>query len=96
MRVQSFDAEEPNIPLSCRTPLACELMPFPYDGQASGFEGYLKEWVELGELDDDDVAMLQESLRTDITREAYSELQARSTLKEQLARAQDVASRIGY
>jgi len=96
MRHQSFDLEEQVIPLSCRTPLSCELMPFPYDGQASGFEGYLKEWVELGELDEEDVAMLQESLRTDITREAYAELQARSTLKEQLARAQEVAARIGY
>jgi len=96
MRYQSFDPEEPNIPLACGTPLACELMPFPYDGQATGFEGYLKEWVELGELDDEDVATLQESLRTDITREAYSELAARADLKDHLARVKEVSARIGY
>lgn len=96
MRLQSFDTEEQVIPLSCRTPFACELMPFPYDGQASGFEGYLKEWVELGELDDDDLATLHESLRTDITREAFSELAARSDLKDHLSRAKEVAARVGY
>lgn len=96
MRHQSFDAEEQVIPLSCRTPLACELMPFPYDGQASGFDGYLKEWVQLGELDEEDVATLQDSLRTDITREAFSELAARADLGEVLGRAKEVAARVGY
>ena len=96
MRYSSFDAEEPLIPLSCRTPLACELMPFPADGQASGFEGYLKEWVELGELDEEDCATLKESLRTDITREAFSELQARASLKDALARARQVEAKVGY
>ena len=96
MRHQSFDPEEQVIPLSCRTPLACELMPFPADGQASGFDKYLKEWVELGELDDEDCATLQESLRSDIVREAFSELQSRAGLKDQLARAREVAARIGY
>jgi ABC-type amino acid transport substrate-binding protein len=96
MRHQSFDAEEPLIPLSCRTPMACELMPFPVDGQPSGFDNYLKEWVELGELDSEDVAMLKESLRVDIVREAFSELEARKELKQPLARAREVAARIGY
>jgi hypothetical protein len=96
MRVNSFDAEEPFIPLSCRTPLACELMPFPPDGVPTGFDGYLQEWVELGELDQDDVAMLKESLRTDIVREAFSELESRAELKPLLQRAREVTARIGY
>ncbi|HEX6512872.1 MAG TPA: ABC transporter substrate-binding protein [Chloroflexota bacterium] len=96
MRHQSFDPEEQVIPLSCRTPLSCELMPFPIDGQATGFDTYLKEWVELGELDEEDVAVLQESVRQDIAREAFSELQARAELKSTLERAREVASRIGY
>jgi len=96
MRVSSFDADEPYIPLSCRTPLACELMPFPIDGVPRGFEGYLQEWVELGELDKEDVAMLKESVRDDIVREAYSELEKRPELKPTLERAREVVARVGY
>ncbi len=96
MRAASFDAEEPHIPLSCKSPLACELMPFPFDGQATGFDEYLQEWVQLGELDQEDVATLNESLRSDLVREAFSELESRKELQATLARAKEVTQRVGY
>lgn len=52
--------------------------------------------VEIGELDKEEVAILQESLRTDIPREAFSELRTRTTLEEQLARAMQVVEKVGY
>src|SRR5262249_4465231 len=54
-RLLSYDPEEQKILLSCRTPENCEEMPFPIDGMPSGFAGYLQEWVDLGELDQEDV-----------------------------------------
>src|SRR5262249_34656417 len=80
-RMLSSDPEERVIPLSCKTPAMCEEMPFPVDGMPSGFAGYLQEWVDLGELDQEDVRHLDESLRLDITEAAFAELAARPELQ---------------
>jgi hypothetical protein len=96
MRMLSHDPEERTIRLSCETPADCEHMPFPIDGLPSGFEGYLQEWVDLGELDQDDAHCLKDSLRLDITREAFEELSGRNELKPELERAREVVDRIGF
>ncbi|HLH22108.1 MAG TPA: ABC transporter substrate-binding protein [Chloroflexota bacterium] len=95
-RLLSYDPDERTIPLSCRTPEMCEEMPFPIDGMPSGFEGYLQEWVDLGELDQDDVRCLDQSLRLDFAEGAFAELAARPELQPELARARAVAERVGF
>ena len=96
MRMQSHDPEERAIALSCRTPAHCEEMPFPIDGMPSNFEGYLQEWVDLGELEPADLEFLQQSLRLDITKAAFDELAGRPELQPELERAREVAGRIGF
>jgi ABC-type nitrate/sulfonate/bicarbonate transport system substrate-binding protein len=96
MRLNSYDPEEHSIPLSCDSPGACEVAPFPIDGLATGFDAYMQEWLELGQLDTEDTSLLQESLRLDFAREGFAELQSRPDLKDDLARAREVAGRIGY
>jgi hypothetical protein len=96
MRMQSNDPEERTIPLSMRSPDHCERMPFPIDGLASGFDGYLQEWVDLGELDQEDARMIEQSVRADITQQAFDDLAQREELKPQLERMRDVVRRVGY
>ncbi len=95
-RFLSYDPEERVIPLSCRTPENCEEMPFPVDGMPSGFEGYLQEWVDLGELDQEDVRCLDESLRLDFCEAAFAELSARPELQPEIERARAVVERVGF
>jgi len=95
-RLLSYDPEEQKILLSCRTPENCEEMPFPIDGMPSGFAGYLQEWVDLGELDQEDVRCLDQSLRLEHAEEAFAELSARPELQADLARVRGVVQRIGF
>lgn len=96
MRALSYDPEEQRIPLTCDSPEACELMPFPIDGLPSGFEGYLQEWVDLGELDQEDVKTLERSLHLDFCKEAFQELSARPELQPELERVRAVVNRLGF
>jgi hypothetical protein len=68
----------------------------PVDGMPSGFEGYLQEWVDLGELDQEDVRCLDQSLRLDYSEAAFAELSARPALQPEIARARAVAQRVGF
>jgi hypothetical protein len=95
-RLLSHDPEEQKILLSCRTPENCEEMPFPIDGMPSGFAGYLQEWVDLGELDQEDVRCLDQSLRLEYAEEAFAELSARPELQADLARVRGVVQRVGF
>jgi hypothetical protein len=96
MRTLSHDPEEQVIPLSCRTTAHCEEMPFPIDGMPSNFDGYLQEWVDLGELEEEDTKHLEESLRLDITKEAFEELANDPQRQPELERVKEVVSRIGF
>jgi hypothetical protein len=96
MRLASFDPDEHSIPLSFRSPLTCELQPFPVDGVASGFDDYIQEMVALGEIDREDAGVLTDSLRLDVAREAFAELKGRPDLAFQLSRIRDVTQRLGY
>ncbi|MFI5270142.1 MAG: ABC transporter substrate-binding protein, partial [Chloroflexota bacterium] len=96
MRLASFDPDEHTIPLSFRSPLTCELQPFPMDGVASGFDGYIEEMIDLGEIDRDDAGVLADSLRLDVAREAFAELKGRVELALQAGRIRELAQRLGY
>ena len=97
MHLQSTDNEEFHSPShSFSTPLDCELLPFPIDGMPTGFDSYLREQVELGHIEQEDVDTLKESLRTELIRESFSDLSRQSERQPELDRVQHVAERVGY
>lgn len=96
MRHCSPSEEERVCPLSWASPADCEHMPFPLDGVATGFEAYMQECIDLGEVDREDAEWLERSLRLDIARGAFEELAGREQLQPELERAREVARRLGY
>jgi hypothetical protein len=95
-RMRSFDPEECLVPPLSRTPRHCEELPFPIDGLPSGFDDYVRQCISTGELDEEDVNALEDSLCLDITREAFAELAARPELQSDLRRVREVAGRVGF
>jgi hypothetical protein len=95
-RMRSFDPEECLVPPLSRTPRHCEELPFPIDGLPSGFDDYVRQCISTGELDEEDVKALEDSLCLDITREAFTELAARPDLQSDLRRVREVAGRVGF
>jgi ABC-type nitrate/sulfonate/bicarbonate transport system substrate-binding protein len=66
---------------------------YPVDGLATGLEEYAKEMVALGDITQVD---LEKILRQDLMREAFRELSARDDVQQDLERAREVATRLGY
>lgn len=71
-----------------------EMMPFPIDGLPTGLEGYLKEAVAIGAIDD--YVEPSKISQLDMAKDAYAELSGRAELKGDLDRAKKVAAKYGY
>lgn len=97
LRSQALDPDEHNIPfLACGTAERCEAMPFPIDGMITGLEEYVQAWVDSGDLEKEDAACLDESLRLDVAQDAFKDLMTRDELKPEYDRAAQVVARLGY
>ncbi len=69
-------------------------MPFPIDGQPTGFAQYFQEQVEIGEIDK--VGDFEKILYLSPAREVYQELVARPELQVDVQRAKEVSQRFGF
>ena len=94
LRRQSPDPDEPTRMLQFGSPEHAERMPFPIDGNATGFEKYLMEAVSIGTLPE--YIAPAEITRLEFAREAFEDLATRPELGSDLARVQQVATRLGY
>jgi hypothetical protein len=94
LRRQSHDPDEPRRPLQFGSAEHSERMPFPYDGLATGLGQYLDEATTLGIVEGR--VDLEDISRQDLTRSAFQELESRTELRQDLARAKEVCARIGY
>lgn len=94
LRRQSYDADERERPLACDSPVHTESMPFPYDGMPTQLENYLKEAVEAGEIDEAPDA--DSMCDYGPLQEAFSELEGRTDVKEDLERAKEIRARWGF
>lgn len=94
LRRYSPDPDEPTRMPQFGSAEHAERMPFPIDGNASGFEQYLKEAVALGTLPE--YIAPEEMTRLDLARDAFEELSARPERQPELERVQQVVARFGY
>ncbi|MBV8086658.1 MAG: ABC transporter substrate-binding protein [Chloroflexi bacterium] len=94
LRRESPDPDEPKRNLQFASPVHAEMMPFPFDGLPSGLEAYLEEAVALGILDK--YSPPEELCSLDLTKAAFAELEQRQDVQGDLARAKEVAARLGY
>jgi len=94
LRRYSPDPDEPNRMLQFGSAEHAERMPFPIDGNASGFEQYLKEAVAIGTIPE--YIEPAELTRLDFAREAYEDLVSRPELQGAHKRVEQVVARFGY
>ena len=95
LRFQSADPEESTTRFVMGSPESAEVQPFPIDGLATGFEAFLEEEKEAGELNYE-VPPIREVCALDLVREAFQELMQREELKPEYERANAVVKRLGY
>jgi len=94
LRRYSPDPDEPKRMAQFGSPEHAERMPFPIDGNASGFEQYLKEAVALGTLPE--YIEPSEITRLDLAAEAFADLSAQPERQPELERVKQVVARFGY
>lgn len=94
LRRYSPDPDEPKRLPQFGSAEHAERMPFPIDGNATGFDQYLKEAVALGTLPEH--VEPSEMLRLNLARDAFEELSAQPERQPELERARQVAARFGY
>jgi hypothetical protein len=94
LRRYSPDPDEPGRMLQFGSAEHAERMPFPIDGNATGFEQYLRESVALRTLPE--YIEPSEITRLDLAAEAFADLSSREERKPELARVQQVVDRFGY
>jgi NMT1/THI5 like len=94
LRRHSPDPDEPKRLLQFGSAEHAERMPFPIDGNATGFEKYLMEAVTIGTLPE--YVAPHEITRLDLARDAFGELSVRPDLRGDLERVQQVTARLGY
>jgi len=92
--VESADPEERER-FTWRAPRDLEVMPFPIDGKATGFEQMLADEERIGGLDYN-VPSIQEVCAQDLVEEAFQELRARKELEPEYQRVSAIAERWGY
>jgi hypothetical protein len=78
-----------------RSPLDLEVMPFPIDGKATGFEQMLADEEKIGGLDYN-VPSIKDVCAQDLVEEAFKELIARKELEPEYQRVKAIAERWGY
>ena len=94
LRRWSPDPDEPKRMPQFGSAEHAERMPFPIDGNATGFEQYLREAVALGTIPE--YIEPAEITRLDLAAEAFAELKAQPVRQAELARVQHVVDRFGY
>jgi hypothetical protein len=77
-----------------RAPRDLEVMPFPIDGKATGFEQMLADEEKIGGLDYN-VPSIKDVCAQDLLEEAFKELRARKELEPEYQRVKTVAERWG-
>lgn len=96
LRFLSPDPEERAVENNpARTARDLEVMPFPVNGLATGFEDMLREEERLGELNYE-VPAVKDVCAQDLVMEAYRELLQRQELAPEYQRVSAVAKRWGY
>ncbi|HWP59292.1 MAG TPA: ABC transporter substrate-binding protein [Candidatus Acidoferrales bacterium] len=95
LRFQSADPEESTTRFVMGSPESAEVQPFPIDGLPTGFDAYLQEEKEAGQLNYE-VPPIREVCALDLVREAFQELMQREELKPAYERARAVVQRLGY
>jgi ABC-type nitrate/sulfonate/bicarbonate transport system substrate-binding protein len=95
LRFQSADPEESSTRFAIDSPESAEAQPFPVDGLPTGFEAFLEEAQEAGELDND-IPPIKDVCALDLVRESFQELMQREELKPEFERVNRVVERLGY
>ncbi len=95
LRIQSPDPDEVRRKPG-DSPQHMERWPFPIDGIATAMGEYVRDMVQIGELAEEDSDGLEQAVRQEIARDAFTELAARPDMQETLARMREVVARIGY
>ncbi|HEY1232444.1 MAG TPA: hypothetical protein VGH22_03605, partial [Candidatus Binatia bacterium] len=77
------------------SPRDLEVMPFPIDGKATGFEQMLADEEKIGGLDYD-VPSVRDVCAQDLVEEAFKELRERKELEPEYQRVKAIEQRWGY
>jgi len=94
LRRYSPDPDEPKRIPQFGSAEHAQRMPFPIDGNATGFEKYLMEAVSIGTLPE--YVPPSEITRREFAQEAFEELSARPDVRPDLERVQQVVEKFGY
>lgn len=94
LRMESPDPDERRRRLTIGIPAHAEHLPFPYNGIPTNLEGYLREAVEVGVIDE--LPEVQKLCQLKLAEEGFRELEAREDLRGDLERIKDLVRRLGY